>query len=163
MFLAVDVHYRADRATAAGVAFDGWKDAVPHHSYRVLIDRVRPYVPGRFYERELPCILALLDQTPRPEVIVIDGYVTLGPDQRDGLGAHLFRALDEQVAVIGVAKTAFRETPPETELFRGNSARPIYVTAMGIAAQTARDHILGMHGSHRIPTLLRNADQLCRA
>ena len=47
------------------------------------IDKVAPYEPGAFYKRELPCLMRLLDEVDRAlEAVVVDGYVTLGPDQR---------------------------------------------------------------------------------
>jgi deoxyribonuclease V len=45
---------------------------------------------------------------------------------------------------------------------RGGSAKPLYVTAAGIAAETAAAHVAAMHGAHRIPTLLKLVDRLVR-
>lgn len=165
MKLAVDVQYREDvAAQAAGLLFDGWADPAPVASVTVQIADLAPYRPGAFYARELPCLLALLDrlETP-PEVIVIDGYVTLGAECQPGLGAHLFDALKAKVPVIGVAKTWFRGTPETAELRRGASARPLYVTAAGMTQEAAKAHIAAMHGAHRMPTLLAEVDRLARA
>jgi deoxyribonuclease V len=118
-----------------------------------------PYQPGRFYLRELPDIrgvLALLDPI---DLLIVDGYVWLGADK--GLGAHLHDALDGKVAVIGVAKTHYAGATA-TEVIRGGSARPLYITAAGIDEATAAAHVAAMHGEHRIPTLLRRVDQLAR-
>ena len=42
-------------------------------------------------KRELPCILALLqDITVEPLIVVVDGYVTLGKHHKPGLGMHLY-------------------------------------------------------------------------
>lgn len=162
MILAVDVDYRAEGgAVAAGVAFGDWADARPE---RVLVRRiasVQPYRPGAFYERELPCILALLEEVA-PTTIVVDGYVWLGAEGAPGLGAHVFAALDACVPVVGVAKTWFARTPPETELLRGQSQKPLYVTAAGMALAEAKERIRAMHGAFRIPTLLALADRTCR-
>lgn len=42
---------------------------------------IAPYQPGEFYRRELPCLLAVLACGPVAEVIVVDGYVWLGPER----------------------------------------------------------------------------------
>lgn len=169
MHVAVDVAYGSDdSAAAAGIAFAGPSSGTAAETLVRRIARVRPYRPGQFYERELPCILAVLEAFPcrpetiLPESILIDGYVTLGAERRDGLGMHLFRALGEAVPVIGVAKSRFRGTPAEAEVLRGGSARPLYVTSAGMDEAAARGFVLSMHGAHRIPTLLAAADRACR-
>jgi len=162
--LAVDVHYLPDgRAVAAGVAFADWRSDVIARTEVVCLGRAEPYVPGQFFKRELPHLLELMDRFREPPAtIVIDGYVTLGGDQRDGLGARLFSALRGQVPVIGVAKTRFVGTPAETEVLRGKSKRPLYVTSRGIALETAKGLIRDMHGRDRLPTLLTAVDRACR-
>lgn len=165
LHLAVDVHYRDDgSALAAGILFANWETDAVARETAVTIPTVSAYVPGRFFERELPCILALVESLDTaPATIVIDGYVTLGPDERPGLGAHLFEALDRKIPVIGVAKNRFRDTPPSAELLRGRSARPLYVTSAGIAQEEAKRRVASMHGTGRIPSLLAAADRLSRA
>lgn len=164
LHLAIDVHYLGDgRAVAAGVAFADWKSDVIARTDVVGLGSAQPYEPGDFFKRELPCLLALLDRFQEmPATIVIDGYVTLGVDQRDGLGARLFSALHEQVPVIGVAKRRFVGTPAEAEVLRGKSKRPLYVTSRGIALDDAKRLIRHMHGPNRLPTLLVAADRACR-
>lgn len=163
--LAVDVHYRDDgSAVAAGILFPDWETDEIARETTVAIPSVSAYVPGRFFERELPCILALVETLDtKPAAIVIDGYVTLGPDERPGLGAHLFEALDRNIPVIGVAKNRFRDTPVSAELLRGRSARPLFVTSAGIAREEAKRLVASMHGPGRIPGLLAAADRLSRA
>lgn len=163
--LAVDVHYRDDgSAVAAGILFPDWETDEIAREIVVAIPSVRAYVPGRFFERELPCILALVEPLDTgPSTIVIDGYVTLGPDERHGLGAHLFEALDRKTSIIGVAKNRFRDTPASAELLRGRSARPLYVTSAGIAPDDAKRLVGSMHGTGRIPSVLAAADRLSRA
>jgi len=163
MILAVDVSYRADQAVAAGVLFNAWDDCEPSTVLLARLAEVGAYEPGQFYKRELPCVLALVEQLERlPEYIVIDGYVYLGSEQRPGLGKHVYDALEQQSAVIGVAKTRFRGTSVAAEVFRGGSQRPLYVTAVGIGAAEAKGFIAGMCGTHRIPALLRLVDQLSK-
>ncbi len=124
---------------------------------------VAEYEPGQFYKRELPCVLALLQQLEQlPEFIVIDGYVYLDGNQRPGFGKHLYEALAGKSVIIGVAKSRFKDTPAETEIFRGGSKRALYVTAVGISAAEAKGFIMRVHGEHRIPTLLKRVDQLSK-
>lgn len=163
MILAVDVHYTEPGAIAAGVCFEDWRDAQPSHTCISRFDAVAPYEPGAFYRRELPCLLGLLGEHDlHPAVIVVDGHVFLDDAGRPGLGKHLFDALDGQVPVIGVAKTAFVGVGEDHEVRRGNSARPLYVSAAGMPLADAKAHILAMHGAHRLPTLLKAVDRACR-
>ena len=163
MILAVDVHYRKERATVAGVMFTDWQSCKPDRELITEVSTVANYEPGQFYKRELPCILQLLKQVnPLPDYIVIDGYVYLGNDKKPGLGKHLYNALKGQRAIIGVAKSRFEGTLVEPELFRGDSQRPLYVTSVGIKQAEAKQFIRMMCGEARIPTLLKRVDQLCR-
>jgi deoxyribonuclease V len=158
---AFDTHYLEDgRASAAAVVFKAWGDGRPSAEYHCMLAGSAAYVPGAFYRRELPGILALVDRIASPlATLVVDGYVTLGT--RPGLGRHLFEALGGRIAVIGVAKSEFTGSTAALVL-RGLSRRPLYVTAAGLTADTAAARIRAMHGSHRIPTLLRRVDRLAR-
>src|SRR4051812_26327014 len=94
----VDVDYRGDDAVAACVTFRDWADAAPAGQLVQAIRGVEPYVPGEFYKRELPCLLAVLGRVADPvELVVIDGYVWLADEARPGLGAHLYEALGRRV------------------------------------------------------------------
>ncbi|MCB1489255.1 MAG: endonuclease V [Bauldia sp.] len=162
--LVTDVHYyQDDTAVAAAVAFTDWTSDRILRTEIARLTPVAPYRPGHFYERELPCLLAVIERfDPLPATILVDGYVTLGADGRDGLGAHLHHALDGRVPVIGVAKTRFAGTPPGTEIHRGASTRPLYVTSRGIPLDAAKRLIRGMHGRNRLPTMLAAADRASR-
>ena len=163
MILAVDVDYREDKAIAAGVLFRNWEDREPVQELLSEILAVAEYEPGQFYKRELPCVLALLQQLEQlPEFIVIDGYVYLDGNQKPGFGKHLYETLNGKSAIIGVAKSRFKDTPAETEVFRGGSKRALYVTAVGIDETKAKGFIMQMHGAHRIPTILKRVDQLSK-
>ena len=162
MKCCLDVDYRADHALAACLLFAEWGDATPTQELVARIDQIEPYVPGQFYRRELPCLLAVLAKAPLPvDLIVVDGYVWLDGAGKPGLGAHLYAALGEQMPVIGVAKKPFHSAAAE-EVRRAGADKPLYVTAVGIAVADAAAAIAGMHGAHRIPTLLKQVDQLCR-
>ena len=164
MILAVDAHYTPEGSTTAGVAFDDWESALPTHTFVSKLPTVADYTPGEFYQRELPCILDLLRAgNMKPNLILIDGYVYLDGLSRPGLGKHLFDALAGKVAVIGIAKTSFAGIGPEFQVLRGTtSTKPLFVTSVGEALSVAKAGVQRMHGSHRIPTLLKAVDQLCR-
>ncbi|MEM1262942.1 MAG: endonuclease V [Pseudomonadota bacterium] len=161
--IAIDVHYQDDSAYAAGVLFERWPAEEALDTIRCERHGLAPYEPGQFYKRELPVIIDLLALLEKPaQTIVIDGYVNLGRDQHAGLGEHLWNALRQSTAIIGVAKNRFRDTPSNAALLRGTSTKPLYVSAIGISLVEAKQAIAAMHGEHRLPTLLKLADRLCR-
>jgi deoxyribonuclease V len=161
MIACVDVDYRDDSAQAACVLLSSWADADAAGEHVETITSVKPYQPGQFYLRELPCLRAVLAKVPDTvDVVVIDGYVWLG-EARPGLGARLYEALDRVVPVVGVAKTRFAGAGG-IPVLRGDSRKPLIVTAAGMAPEMAARHVEAMHGPFRIPTLLRRVDQLCR-
>lgn len=81
--LCVDVLYSEKDAFVAGGLFTAWDDTQFVRTYRCRCDGIRPYEPGAFYERELPCLTALLEKvTESLATIVIDGYVTLGTEEK---------------------------------------------------------------------------------
>jgi deoxyribonuclease V len=163
MILAVDVDYREGCARVAGILFRDWGDAQAAAERVVECAVTNDYRPGEFFRRELPCIVGLLRVIGQSvDCIVVDGYVYLGRERRPGLGKHLFDAMGQQIPVIGVAKTTFRDTPDSTAVFGGQSTRPLYVTAAGMPEDLARQRIRTMHGDHRMPTLLQHVDRLCR-
>lgn len=162
MLVAVDVHYGNASAVVAGVLFNRWTDSKPIEEITSIVDSIADYEPGSFYKRELPCILQLLQLIKPVTGVVIDGYVTLGKSRKDGLGMYLWKALGESVPIVGVAKSRFQDTPTDTEVVRGNSKNPLFVTSVGIDQSRAKALVLEMSGENRIPTLLKRVDSLCR-
>lgn len=165
MILAVDTHYTDDRAHTVGILFEAWTDARPTQVISAWREGIAAYEPGQFYKRELPCILDLLQQVDLSplEAIVIDGFAVLDDAGSPGLGAHLYHALVGRVPVIGVAKTNYATIhAAKIEVLRGDSARPLYITAIGMDLALAADHIRSMHGAHRLPDLLKALDKLTK-
>jgi deoxyribonuclease V len=163
MILAVDVQYTKNEAIAAGILFEHWQDERAQKEYLSRIEGVAGYEPGKFFKRELPPILKLIEEHHlQPDCILVDGFVFLDGFAAAGLGKHLYDALGGRVAVIGVAKKHYKDLDAGYEVRRGRSRRPLYVTAVGIEVEEAKGHILSMHGSNRLPTLIKRADQLCR-
>ncbi len=164
MKAALDVHYESDRSIAACVVFDKWPDSEPTELIRVVMPSALQYHAGRFYERELPCLLSVLQRAGRKfETIIIDGYVHLEPDVGKGIGAHLFESLSYSPAVIGVAKNPLKVADRFVPIYRGKSKKPLFVSAIGCSVDQAAQSILSMHGPYRIPTLLKLADRHARA
>ncbi len=163
MIAATDVYYRKGTAIGALILFEDWTSEHPVEELSEFLETVEPYQPGAFFKRELPCLLKLLERVRgRFDTVLIDGYVWLGPENQPGLGAHLYRALEERVPVIGVAKTPFKGSTNAQWVFRCRSRRPLYVTAAGVDPGAAATNIERMYGPHRIPTLLKRVDRLCR-
>jgi deoxyribonuclease V len=160
----LDVHYRPDGAVAACVLFREWPDVAPADE---LVARFpptsEPYTPGELYKRELPFLLAVIGRVKDAlDGIVVDGYVWLDEEGRPGLGARLWEALSQKTPVVGIAKTRFLGGPAY-EVVRGRSLSPLFVTAAGIEPERAAGIVIAMHGPHRLPTLVRRADQLARS
>lgn len=166
MIVALDVDYREGFAVAAAVAVRALGDDVGDHGLE-QIARVAPvaaYEPGAFYRRELPCLLAVLARLPFvPSLVLVDGYAWLGA-QRPGLGQHLYEALgaEPRPPVIGVAKTSFHDNDRAVPVLRGESQKPLFVTASGLSSDEAAAAVRALHGAFRVPTLLRRVDTLCR-
>lgn len=158
MIVAVDVDYRDKEAVAACVGFAAWTDDASAFERVVRIPGApAAYVPGSFYLRELPCVLAALKDVSA-DVVVVDGYVMLTAGKR-GLGGHVHDAIGKPV--VGVAKNEFRGAIAE-RVVRGGSKKPLFVTAAGMSVKDAAAAVRAMHGPHRIPTLIARADALCR-
>jgi deoxyribonuclease V len=163
MFACVDVDYREASAVAACVLFHHWTDGDGYAELIEQVAEIQPYKPGQFFRRELPCLLAVLRKVAEPlRTVIVDGYVWLRDEQSPGLGAHLFDALERTIPVIGVAKTRFQGAAAAREVVRGDSRKPLFVTTAGIDLDQAARQIQEMHGTYRIPTLLKRVDQLCR-
>jgi deoxyribonuclease V len=161
LLVCLDVDYRADVAVAAGIWFRGWTAEIEEAQAVAGFSGVAAYEPGEFYRRELPCLRGVLRDGPQADIVIVDGYVSLGQGH-PGLGAYLHEALERKVPVVGVAKTAYRSATESVEVRRGQSGSPLFVTAIGIDVALAAQEVQRMHGTYRVPTLLRAVDQLAR-
>lgn len=164
MILAFDTYYFNDTAKTVALVFN-WQDNAPTAVYTETLSGIEDYVPGAFYKRELPCILNLLKQIDLTNIdcIIVDGFVYLDDNATHGLGGHLYEALGQKMPIIGVAKTNFATIEKlKIPVFRGDSRNPLYVTAIGTGLETAAKNVAIMHGSYRIPTLLRELDRLTK-
>lgn len=165
MILAIDVHYKETTAKAVGALIQHWEDAVAQQYIIKYLDEVEEYVPGAFYKRELPCILEIVKAIDLRHLsfIVIDGFVVLNDSGKPGLGAYVYESIQQQVPVIGVAKTNFHLNEQHViPVLRGASANPLYVTAVGTDVKQAAAHIKNMHGEFRLPTVLKELDRITK-
>jgi deoxyribonuclease V len=160
-FAVVDVHYLGDEgARAALVEADDPQFARVSRERAVLCPGGEPYRPGKFYRRELPPIRAVCAGAGRFAMLFIDGYVDLDPLGRPGLGAYVHAEFG--IPVVGVAKTPFFTATHAVPVTRGQSIRPLYVTAAGFAAAEAASIVHDMAGPFRIPDAMRRVDRLAR-
>lgn len=165
MILAFDTYYYSNKAKTVCLAFEHWDAEQPQEVYTGFMEQVADYTPGEFYKRELPCILDLFSKLPYQdtEAIIVDGFVFLDDEEKPGLGAHLYHALDQKIPVIGVAKTNFASLEHnKIAVLRGESIKPLYITAIGMDAQQAAEQVKQMAGEYRFPTLLKQLDQLTK-
>ncbi|OIJ25091.1 DUF99 family protein [Nocardioides luteus] len=161
-FGATDVDYPAVGGAHVALLVSASADfATIDERHTSRLDDVADYVPGRFYERELPAIEAVLAHADPLDVLVIDGYVDLDPTGRAGLGQRVWEAGLAPV-VIGVAKSRFRAATHAIPVIRGISTRPLYITAAGMPQDEAADLVRAMAGDARIPDALRLVDRLAR-
>jgi deoxyribonuclease V len=161
LFVAVDVHYLDDFSARAAIVAAPDERFSRINSTETAIVRVdAPYQPGAFYLRELPPLRAIIPTSGRHALIVVDGYVTLDPEGRPGLGQHVHTEFG--VPVIGVAKTPFKTATHAAQVRRGRSSRPLYVTAAGIGVVDAARVVGEMAGRFRLPDALKLADRLAR-
>lgn len=137
-----------------------------------------PYVPGLLSFREIPVILAALEQLPAlPDLILCDGQGYAHP-RRFGIACHLGVILDR--STIGVAKSRLVGQHAEPGPGRGDwtpltdgggivgavlrtraRVRPLYVSAgHRITLATAIDWVMRCTRRYRLPEPVRMADRL---
>jgi deoxyribonuclease V len=97
------------------------------------------------------------------EAIIVDGFVYLDDDKKHGLGGHLYEKLNGKIPIIGVAKTNFASIEKDKKpLLRGDSAKPLFITSIGIDLEEAFQKVETMAGEFRMPTLLKELDRLTK-
>jgi deoxyribonuclease V len=154
MILAIDVYYADEYVKAVGVTFN-WGDKAPLETLIEFRNGAENYVPGEFYKRELPLIIAILEKVSFKDIeaIIIDGYVYLD-HKKPGLGYKLWLHLNRAIPIIGIAKTSFQGNDESViKVTRGESKNPLYVSSVGIK---------NMYGEFRIPTILKELDKLTK-
>lgn len=161
MKLAFDVHYKASGAKTVCAVFKKWDDKIAKSFIIKYLEEVEAYIPGQFYKRELPCILTVLDDLNLSEIelIIIDGFVVLDDEGKPGLGFYLYEKLERKIPIVGIAKTGFHDNEKNVKkVLRGDSKKPLYITAVGMDVHEAAMNVQDMSGDYRIPDILREVD-----
>lgn len=164
MKLVMDVHVDGDTTQAAAVSFDEWAAPEALKTWTSRLPLAEKPARGELDLRALPSLLQLLrEQALQPELIVIDGFVHLDPDDTPGLGWHLHQALGGRCPVIGLSRRAMAAgTPAQFEVYREEEAAPVIVTCIGIDLGAAKARVRGMHGKRRMPTLMKLATRIAK-
>lgn len=177
MILAVDIYYPTETDyTAAGVLFENFSSTEEIETIKIIRKGVlKPYIPGRFRERELPCILRLLKEIDlgKIDTIIIDGYANLVDESGlplETLGKTLYTHLKNEgwsICIVGVAKSKFKESAMKNceAIYRGEEAQtPLYISSIGgkISNSEIAEKIKNMFGPFRLPQMIRLADRVSK-
>jgi deoxyribonuclease V len=175
----VDVGFEAaGKITRAAVVTLSFPDLQPLQQAVARVCTCFPYVPGLLSFREIPALLAALEQLdPLPDLLLCDGQGLAHP-RRFGVACHLGVVTD--IPSIGVAKSRLigthQEPSPEkgcwTPLMDGderigavlrtrNDVRPLYISSgHRISLETAISHVLACTPKYRLPETTRQAHKL---
>ena len=178
----VDVGFENNYATTkAAVAVLTYPDLKLVEKTSACLPTTFPYIPGYLSFREIPAILAALEQVQiTPDLILCDGQGLAHP-RRFGLACHLGVLLD--LPTIGVAKSRFigehQEVSPEkgqwqpltqegeiigAVLRSRTNVKPIYISiGHRISLPTAIKYVMGCLTKYRLPETTRWADKLASA
>ena len=153
---AVDVYYTDTYTKTVSITSDQSESEYEIYT-STSYQPAEEYIPGEFYKRELPFLLHVLETTDY-DVVIVDSYVWLDDNEKPGLGKRLYDKIGKPV--IGVAKTHFvGPTECVREVLRGESKKPLFVTAVGFDVDKAAELIKTMKGEFRIPSMLKTLDQ----
>lgn len=175
----VDVGFEDDGATTrAAVAVLGYPSLKLENSAIARLPTRFPYVPGLLSFREVPAVLAAMEQLDEmPDLLLCDGQGIAHP-RRFGIASHLGLLLD--IPAIGVAKTRLigkhGEVPDErgawVPLRHGNETvgavlrtrpgvKPLYISTghrIGLASAVA--WVMACLTRYRLPETTRWAHRL---
>ena len=159
-FLDVGYPSTGGALSALGIAED-WSSLTFHKTLTKTFSDVASYESGKFYLRELPCLLGVIQPSITDiKVLVVDGNVWLD-DGKDGLGAHLWRHYHEKIPVVGIAKSSFHRGVAKP-VFRETSKNPLWVSSAGLSIEEAVKFVGSMAGKYRIPTLCKEIDRISK-
>ncbi|GAA2209390.1 endonuclease V [Nonomuraea monospora] len=176
----LDVHYRGDDALTAAVVVLDAGTLEPVEEVVAHGETAFPYVPGLFAFRELPALVAALEQlTVTPDLLVCDGHGLAHP-RGFGLACHL--GVLTGLPSLGVGKTPFVGTHEPPGPGRGawapiihegaavgralrtqRGVKPVYVSqGHRISLDVASSQVLHLTPHYRLPEPIRHADHLAR-
>jgi deoxyribonuclease V len=175
----VDVGFEDEgRTTRAAVAVLGFPDLRPMDHAIARKPTTFPYVPGLLSFREIPALLAALEQlTTVPDLLLVDGQGYAHP-RRMGIASHL--GLLTGIPSIGVGKTRLcgrHDRVPDrrgawTALRDGKETigaalrtrervSPVFVSpGHRISLETSIDYVMRCTGRYRLPETTRQAHRL---
>ncbi|MSP67416.1 MAG: deoxyribonuclease V [Alphaproteobacteria bacterium] len=175
----VDVGFEdAGRSTRAAVVVFAWPGLARITAAVARVPTGFPYIPGLLSFRELPAVLAALDQLAAlPDLLLVDGQGIAHP-RRFGIACHLGVLIDRPT--IGVGKSRLVGTHAEPGQVRGvrrllrdgtevigtvlrtrAGVRPLYVSiGHRIGLATAVRWVLRTGRRLRLPEPVRAADAL---
>jgi exodeoxyribonuclease-5/deoxyribonuclease V len=164
MIVIIDADYNEEigKAHIAGIVAETIFDEKEKMVVTAISDEIGEYIPGQFYKRELKSVELIIAQLEVSQIklIVVDGYADFGTDKL-ALGAYVFEKYN--IPVIGIGKNKFEGCKvPETEVYRGDSKKPLYVTCKGISLAEAKEMVEKMAGEYRLPYLVKYADSKAR-
>lgn len=175
----VDAGYEDDgETTRAAVAVLSFPDLKLQEQAIAHRPTTFPYVPGFLSFREVPAVLAALEQlTITPDLLLCDGQGLAHP-RRFGIACHLGLLVD--LPAIGVAKSRLIGTHTELGEEKGawvplmqkeetigavlrtrSRTNPLYISiGHRISLETAIDYVLRCTPKYRLPETTRIADKL---
>ncbi|MBD2091818.1 deoxyribonuclease V [Microcoleus sp. FACHB-1515] len=175
----VDAGYEDDgEITRAAVAVLSFPDLKLQEQAIAHRPTTFPYVPGFLSFREVPAVLAALEQlTITPDLLLCDGQGLAHP-RRFGIACHLGLLVD--LPAIGVAKSRLIGTHAELSEEKGawvplidkketigavlrtrSRTNPLYISiGHRISLETAIDYVLRCTPKYRLPETTRIADKL---
>ncbi len=175
----VDVGFKDNgKLTHAAVAVLEFPSLEMHTSAIATVPTAFPYIPGLLSFREIPAIVAALEDLDRlPDLILCDGQGYAHP-RRFGLACHL--GVITGIPTIGVAKTRLVGTYGRVPQSRGRwtplkdggevigavlrtrkGVKPVYVSAgHRLSLDTAIELVMGCVTRYRLPETTRAAHRL---
>lgn len=168
----------AGRTTRAAIVLMSYPGLEPLEQAVAELPTRLPYIPGLLSFRELPAILAALDQlSSAPDLVLCDGQGIAHP-RRFGVACHL--GVETGLCTIGVGKSRLCGSAREPGQRRGASSalldrgetigrvlrtrtgvRPVFVSpGHRVSLKTAARLVLECTPRYRLPEPIRAADRL---
>lgn len=175
----VDVGFEGrGRVTRAAVVVHAWPELEVVERALARRETGFPYVPGLLAFRELPAVVAALEELDTdPDLVFCDGQGIAHP-RRFGIACHLGLLIDRPT--IGVGKSRLVGTHAEPGRERGareplidrgetvgtvlrtrTAVRPVYVSpGHRVSLETAVELVLKAAPRYRLPEPIREADRM---
>lgn len=165
MIFIIDGDYNdiEHKAHMAGVLLNNHTDDSIVGFITADVENTGEYESGSFYKRELKGVEALLSKLNLNEIelIIVDGFAKFNDNIHKPLGEHIYEKY--HIPVIGVAKKWCDFCKVDnTDVYRGMSKNPLFVTVAGGNSNATKTIIQEMYGDNRIPYAIKLADSLAR-